>query len=203
MLNFDQMFRTKIQTWKFHRTVYLMYYTKTKCGYLLQKIGWDFSVYLCAIFVESHEKEYFKENVYKILFCVLKQRGNCLSSGAFVLEDVGGIHLSVPCVPVFTHWLRCVAILPQTMSSTELRLRLSSHTLEIEWHRHSGVQRLGLPPPGGGGLSQGPDLSALRKIHQRELLTAPRTFLLFLVVTRWQMVFLSFYNCKRFFQKTF
>jgi len=44
----------------------------------------------CAIFVVSGEK-----NVYRILFCV--QRQLPFLSGAFVLEDVGGIHRGALC----------------------------------------------------------------------------------------------------------
>lgn len=62
---------------------------------------------------------------------------------------------------------------------------------------------LGLPPCEGGGFRKGPDPSGLLKINQRQLFKAPRTPLLFLVVTRWQMVFLPFYDYKWFFEKMF
>lgn len=52
---------------------------------------------------------------------------------------------------------------------------------------------LGLPPCEGGG--------DLLTMNQSRLLTAPRTPLLFLAATRWQMVFLSFHDYKRFFEK--
>lgn len=91
--------------------------------------------------------------MYKILFCVLKQRGDCLSLG-HLLEDVGrGIHLSVLCLLVFAHWLPCAADLPRAMSSAEQHLMLSGESSRQSsagtrepWQQNS--RGLGLPAEG-------------------------------------------------------
>lgn len=52
--------------------------TKTTFGSLLQNGLGFFSVFMCNFCCVPWK--YFKESVYKVLFCVLKQRGDCLSS---------------------------------------------------------------------------------------------------------------------------
>jgi len=64
-----------------------------------------------------------------------------------------------------------------------------------------GGRGLGLPRCARGGFRKGPDLGGLLKINQRQLFTVPRTPVLFLVVTQWQMVFLPFDDYKWFFEK--
>lgn len=90
---------------------------------------WDFLVCSCAIFVVSGEK-----NVYRILFCV--QRQLPFLSGAFVLEDVGGIRDSALCaLLVLIHQLCCVTILPPAMVSADFGAP-QRYPPKTEWQWH-------------------------------------------------------------------
>lgn len=194
--------------------VYLMYYTKNNFSSFLQNELGFFSVFMCN-FCCIPQKEYFKENLYKILFCVLKWRGDCLSSlghlcwrmweeSIWVFRACWCLYTDSivlpsflkPCRPWAALRLRKVTLLRSSSTGTRESL------MALRWSGQNS-QGLGLPPCEGGGFRKGPDLGGLLKVNQRQLFTAPRTPLLFLVLTQWQMVFLPFYDYKWFFEKMF
>lgn len=173
-------------------------------------MGWGFlSVFMCN-FCCIPWKEYFKENMYNILFCVLKQRGNCLSSLGHLCRRMWEECECFVLAGVYTLTPLCHHPSPNHVKRWAAFEAQQGYALTMEQHGHSagpdGIawsgqnsRGLGLPPCKGGGFCKGPDLSGLLKINQRQLLTAPRTPL---GVTQWQMVFLPFYDYKWFFEKS-
>lgn len=134
-LNLNQLFRTEFQTWSF--IIWFIECMTAATSVLICKVGWDFwGVYLCAILVVSHEKNILKKTCIKFYF--MCSRDNCLSSsGAFVLEAVGGIHLSVWCLLVFIQQLH---FLPTTLSRDwgSVRLHTPGGALSNPWWRCDG-----------------------------------------------------------------
>lgn len=143
---------------------------------LLQNGLGFFSVVMCN-FCCIPWKEYLKENMYKVLFCVLKQRLSFLWGIC-----VGGCGRDPPSMLlVFLHYLHGVTLHPQTWQA------LSSVWGSARSHTPGGVaQALGSPwwhwgaPDGTGGPGQsswgfplwrrgfckGPAPGVLFKIHQ-------------------------------------
>lgn len=162
---------------KFHHAVYFMCCIKPTSVLLQNGLGF-FSVVMCN-FCCIPWKEYLKENMYKVL-CVKAKKRLSFLFGAFVLEDVGGIHLSVLCCwcSYTTPWCHTPS---SNLASPEQCLRLckvthsrcSAQALRSPWwHWGSGQSSWGLPL-WRRGFWKGPAPCVLLKIHQGQLFTAP------------------------------
>lgn len=161
-------------------------------------MGADFLVYLCAIFVVSREKNILKRTCIKSYFAWQSKEAIVFLWGICV---GGGIHLTVSCLSLFTHWLPCAAVFPWAMSGAEQRLMLSRVTCSRRssagtWEPwQQDPPRVWVFPCWRGGFCNSPSVAACLKWIGDSFLQRQER-LLFLVVTWWQMVFLSLYAYK-------